>query len=154
MKANYNKTAPCYRLAAETITKWVETCGARRYNSRMNLRADDLLSKFGFNQGDLLIDFRWGADINVIDPEAVVDYRSALVALAQRHLAPCLDQNVVVEHVGGHNPARAVSVDGLDMRPWLGWGGPDITLTPAVVKVPDDVVWALLAEFAHDGDGV
>jgi hypothetical protein len=100
----------------------------------LTLFSADLLSKWGFNDGD--------------DPEPWLDYCEAngidyntvdfpLVALVRRYLLPVLEQKVtVVEIETIHNPIRAETVDGADVTHlWLG-RGLEPQLTPERVNVP------------------
>lgn len=101
---------------------------------RATLFSADLLSKWGFNDGD--------------DPEVWLDYCEAngidyntvdfpLVELVRRYLLPALDQDVtVVEIETIHNPIRAETVDGIDVtEAWMG-STPEPHLTPERVDVP------------------
>ncbi|WP_329114410.1 hypothetical protein [Streptomyces sp. NBC_01353] len=111
----------------------------------ITLFSRDLLSKWGFNDGD--------------DPDAWLDWCEQqgidynqlgypLAALVRRHLLPAIEQNVTVVDVeSSHNPIRAEVVDGVDVFDvWRG-RAPEPTLTPDHVDVPmGEVLRLALAE--------
>ena len=116
----------------------------------LTLFSADLLSKWGFNDGD--------------DPEAWLDYCEAngidyntvdfpLVELVRRYLLPALDQDVtVVEIQTIHNPIRAETVDGIDVtEAWMG-RAPELQLTPERVDVPMVEVARIAQEGGIVGD--
>lgn len=100
----------------------------------LTLFSCDLLSKWGFNDGD--------------DPESWLDYCDAhgidynevefpLVDLVRRFLLPRIEQTItVVEVETCHNPIRAETVDGIDVtEAWFG-RALEPALTPERVDVP------------------
>ncbi|MEV0470223.1 hypothetical protein [Streptomyces prunicolor] len=114
----------------------------------LTLFSADLLSKWGFNDGDT--------------PDAWLDYCEAhhvdynkvdypLTALVRRHLVPVLDQAVTVCDIEtSHNPIRVDTIDGRDVT-HLWHGGrstnAEALLTPEHVDVPlSDVLRLALAE--------
>jgi hypothetical protein len=112
----------------------------------ITLYSEDLLSKWGFNDGD--------------DPEAWLDYCDAngidynvvkfpLVDLVRRYLLPALEQAVAVVEVETiHNPIRVETVDGVDVRAhWMESGRAAIRLTPETVDIP----LAEVARIAQEG---
>ena len=124
----------------------------------LKLDTSGLLSKFGFSDGDILIDWAGNRE-DVVSmargsrepPEwlnaNIYEYDAALVDLVQRFILPVLDQKVEWEVIGtSHNPIRAISVDGLDIdvifekfpKTW-----PSL-LTPKFVTIPEAEVIAAL----------
>ncbi|MFJ1964887.1 hypothetical protein [Streptomyces massasporeus] len=111
----------------------------------LTLFSCDLLSKWGFNDGDA--------------PDQWLDYCEArgidytklafpLVALVRAHLLPRIEQAVTaVEIETIHNPIRVETVRGEDVREaWYG-RTPEPLLTPELVHVPmDDVLRLALRE--------
>jgi hypothetical protein len=131
----------------DALTRWGELiphdevagesclCGCndqpREVEATLTLLSRDLLSKWGFNDGN--------------DPDEWLDYCEAngldldfpLEEVVRRYLAPRLEQDVTVVHIETcHNPIRAETVNGLDVTEvWFGRAtGP--TLTPECVDVP------------------
>ncbi|WP_327230819.1 hypothetical protein [Streptomyces murinus] len=100
----------------------------------LTLFSSDLLSKWGFNDGDDPDDWLDYCEAHGIDYNTV-DF--PLVALVRRYLLPVLDQDVtVVEIETIHNPIRAELVDGIDVtEAWYGRAEAP-TLTPEYVDVP------------------
>ena len=107
----------------------------------MRLYADSLLSKWGFEDGDILADYV----NNPLRPLFIIQTaeHDALVELVRTHLLPALDQKVEVYTLETiHNPIRANTIDGVtwyedDDRP---------VLTPEYVEVSDDQVIAMLVK--------
>ena len=97
-----------------------------------------LLSKWGFEDGDMLIDFTyesddWGAK-QICDPHAL------LVESVRRFILPNLAQHVEVFEIGGiHNPIRAKSVDGAEFDNYNDPHQPDL-LAPSVLVVEDEAI--------------
>jgi hypothetical protein len=117
---------------------------------RITLLSADLLSKWGFNDGD--------------EPEEWIDYCEAngidfnevdfpLVALVRKYLLPEIEQDVtVVELDTIHNPIRAERVEGVDVTSvWLG-RAPEPQLTPERVEIPMSEVARLALEGGIGGD--
>lgn len=106
------------------------------------LYSSGLLSRWGFNDGDLpegLADY--------LDDHGVAypDWPPVLCRLVTEHLLPAVREHHDVEIIifsTHHNPIRAVLVDGASVDQW--WpelaGGPP--MTPACVAVPYSVVAA------------
>ncbi len=100
----------------------------------LTLYSDGLLSKFGFNDGD--------------DPDEWLDYCEAngidynevgfpLVKLVRQYVLPALDQQVTVYEIETiHNPIRAKTVDGMEVRGEDTVHGDPIELTPETVTIP------------------
>ena len=103
---------------------------------------DGLLSKWGFDDGDLFDDVvtQWEHATG-----RAGDRHQVLVAAVRRWVLPVLRQRVEEEVVTTiHNPIRAVKVDGVPVGGAL-WD-PDQTefsLSPRFVRVPLSTVWAL-----------
>jgi major membrane immunogen (membrane-anchored lipoprotein) len=78
--------------------------------SNLVLYADDLLSKWGFSDGDRLSD--WVYDrLNRFDFE--YDNHKVLEELVKRYLLPKLDKKVEIYFISTiHNPVRAEMIDG------------------------------------------
>lgn len=101
---------------------------------RVTLFSADLLSKWGFNDGDdpeSWLDWceTQGIDYNAFDfPWAVV---------VRKHLVPVIEQRVTVVDVETiHNPIRAETVNGVDVSAaWYGRAEAP-ALTPESVDVP------------------
>ncbi|MEU9894247.1 hypothetical protein ACIBCS_27840 [Streptomyces phaeochromogenes] len=100
----------------------------------LTLHSDGLLSKFGFNDGDDPDEWLDYCEANGIDYNEV-DF--PLVQLVRQHLLPALDQAVTVYEVEtAHNPIRAHTVDGVEVRGNDTVHGEPIELTPEQVTIP------------------
>jgi hypothetical protein len=110
------------------------------------LAADDLLSKWGFNDGDepeALLDLM---DERGMPYPTIDQWTATLRRLVREHLLPALDQQVeVVDIETSHNPVRARTVDGVDIEDRRRTG-PAIRLTPEAVSVRIEDVLRILAE--------
>lgn len=96
-----------------------------------------LLSKWGFNDGDMPDEFAdWLDDEH---PEiGYVEWRPVLVRLVRAYVLPALAQAVEVEELEtNHNPIRATRVDGVDIDRH---GEPHMALEPQYVAIPFRVV--------------
>lgn len=109
------------------------------------LASEDLLSKWGFNDGD---EPDWLLDIlEDRDMEHPNDWHAILGRLVREELLPALDQQVEVVDVDTiHNPIRAITVDGVDVVNQWREGNPTVKLTPESVDVPVERVIKLIAE--------
>lgn len=98
------------------------------------LHSDGLLSKWGFNDGDTpdnLLDY---CDAHGLDYP--VGWRRLLYQLVAERLVPALDQEVTITYiVTNHNPVRALTVDGVDVRAEWYDGDARTALTPPSVEV-------------------
>lgn len=84
---------------------------------------EGLLHKFGFSDGDLLVDL-------MEEHHVEVDRSDLLVAVVERLVVPRLDQRVETYTLSSlHNPIRASTVDGAE-------ADLDSVLTPEVIEVP------------------
>jgi hypothetical protein len=113
----------------------------------LTLWSGDLLSKWGFNDGDKpdnLIDWLEADGIDYVS----LRWRPVLQRLVREHLLPRLDQDVVVYDIEtSHNPIRAESVDGVRIDSCA--DNDHIVLTPDHVDVPYvDVLAAVRAGMA------
>lgn len=102
----------------------------------ITLHSASLLSKWGFDDGDLLWDFLYDLDNG---HRAHKINHEVLVATVQKWLLPALDQQVetYVMELSSHNPIRAESVDGVSVEV----DGRNLVLnllTPASVEVSED----------------
>lgn len=100
----------------------------------LKLVTDDLLSKWGFEDGDLLMEFMIANGYDCRKQS----HHAFLVAVVRRFVLPRLEQRVEVHVIGTHhNPIRAVTVDGEavdDMNPQAN----PTRLRPAEVVVSHD----------------
>lgn len=112
--------------------------------TELALFSSDLLSKWGFNDGDWpdhLLD--WLDECGVDYTE--VRWRPLLCELVRTRLLPVLEQRVKILQIEtAHNPIRAESVDGVDVTECWYNRQPEPTLTPDCVTVPFDVVRSLI----------
>lgn len=113
----------------------------------VTLFSSDLLSKWGFNDGDTPEHWLHWCETQGVDHNA---FSFPWAALVRRHLVPAIEQDVtVVEILTMHNPIRAQTVDGIDVTQlWRGGGGGAPTLTPELVEVPMAEVLRLALEEA------
>lgn len=109
------------------------------------LESESLLSKWGFNDGELpdqLLDW--------LDTQGLPypgDWREVLPLLVERELLPALDQAVTLTRIGGnHNPVRAKTVDGVDVEACWYDTQAKVTLTPDGVTVLFPRVLAFIRE--------
>lgn len=105
----------------------------------MILDTADLLSKWGFDDGDILHDFKVGHGLKVNSATLLVEVvkRYVLPELRKHH---DLKADVVL---GLHNPIRVIQVDGVSVDDN---DEPSMTLTPAMVDVSDDMILAIANE--------
>lgn len=94
----------------------------------------DLVSKFGFGDGDMLWDLIEERDLGV-------DHHDLLIAVVERLLVPRLDEEVETYTIGAtlHNPIRARTVDGEE-------AGASSVFTPESVGIAVDDILAIAAE--------
>jgi hypothetical protein len=100
----------------------------------------DLLSKWGFHDGDQL-DWLW--------EHGRFNRHQVLLEVVKRHILPALAQKVEVTLISsGHNGVRATTVDGIDVRDcWYGdKEGPE--LFPEHVIVRGEEILAIAKEIA------
>jgi hypothetical protein len=115
------------------------------------LASRDLLSKYGFNDGDVpeeLTDLM--DDVGQPPTGRVWDvWHDVLRQLVREHLLPVLEQSVeVVDIEDPHNPIRASKVDGADVTDEWSVTPPRVTLSPESVTVPYATVMDTIAERA------
>ncbi|MBZ6250378.1 hypothetical protein KVH27_18580 [Streptomyces olivaceus] len=111
----------------------------------LTLFSADLLSKWGFNDGDDPEDWLDWCETQGIDYTA---FEVPWAALVRKYLVPLIEQDVTVVDIETiHNPIRAETVNGADMHE-IWYGRMDApTLTPESVDVPmADVLALALAE--------
>ena len=128
----------------------------------MIFHTEGLLSKWGFSDGDLLDDLIWDAGMEEVGDflfdkkdEAGSIYgfdHTVLVLVLLTHVLPVLDQKVETRVIGTiHNPLRATTVDGMDVRDaWFGDREYPGAITPAEVEVPDETILALARSLIVD----
>lgn len=100
----------------------------------LTLFSAGLLSKWGFNDGDMP-DGLW----DYFDEKGmqVMDWHPVLIHLVRGFLAPKIEQNIeLVEICTGHNPIRVTRLYGLDVSDaWYSTSN-RMWLTPEFVNVP------------------
>lgn len=105
----------------------------------LRLPSDGLLYKYGFNDGDVPDEL-----LDVLDERGLPypkDWHAALRVLVREHLLPALDQRVDAFDIEtNHNPIRALTIDGVEVKGQQTVTGAAIRLTPAYVEVPVDRV--------------
>jgi len=100
----------------------------------LTLFSADLLSKWGFNDGDPPDDWLDYCEAHGIDYNIVP---FPLAALVRRYLLPAIDQPVTVVDIETiHNPIRVDTVDGQDVTEVWHGRAPEPKLTPEYVEVP------------------
>jgi hypothetical protein len=110
--------------------------------TKVTFVSDGLLSKWGFADGDLLLEFMNANGFDVAEHS----HGDLLVAAVERFVLPYLEQRVEVEVVSSmHNPIRAVRVDGVAVDP-LQPESNKVRLRPAEVHVSRDVLVELAQE--------
>lgn len=78
--------------------------------SKFTMYADDLLSKWGFGDGDRLIDFMYENNSSF---EFKVNSHKLLEELVKRYLLPKLKDKVEIFYINTiHNPVRAEMING------------------------------------------
>ncbi len=84
---------------------------------------EGLLHKFGFGDGDMLVDF-------ILDNELDVDFHDLLIAAVEKLVLPRLDQKVETYTIQAtlHNPIRAQTIEGEEADRFS-------VLTPDVIEV-------------------
>lgn len=117
---------------------------------KLTLHSDGLLSKWGFNDGDMPDPF-WDW-LDERDPTGYERYEwhPVLRRLVREHLVPKLDQRVeVIDIETNHNPVRASTVDGINVEGHWYDTDPPVTLTPESVEVPYTDVFRVMRELEH-----
>lgn len=111
------------------------------------LHSSCLLSKFGFNDGDMPDEVADWLDAQGIDFNGTAWRAEVLGRLVREHLVPALARRVTIVEIGtNHNPIRASTVDDVDVEGcWYG-GQPSPVLTPESVEVPYAEVLRVLRE--------
>ena len=108
-----------------------------------SIPSNGLLSKWGFNDGDMLDDLLMEHDLDKVDDHKL------LTELVLKYVLPKLDQKVEVEIIGtAHNPIRARTVDGVDVA--SDWFNPTRAecLTPEFVGIPIATILELARELS------
>lgn len=109
-----------------------------------------LLSKHGFNDGDVP-----DALLDVLDERGLPypdGWHEALRVLVREHLLPVLDQRVeVVDVETNHNPIRAWTVDGVEVKDRWTAMFDAVRLTPEWVEVPVDRVIEVIQGIESSG---
>lgn len=119
----------------------------------MTFYTTSLLSKWGFNDGDILDEFAADYDIELpnYSQESYPRAHQALIEVVKEHILPTLDQKVEVVCISCiHNPIRAERVDDLSVEDfWPIAYLPERIITPATVEVPDEVVLSIVKKYAE-----
>ena len=110
----------------------------------LRLATDDLFSKWGFGDGDVVEDYLWDhVDEDLQARLFDLDQRAVLCQLVRSHLLPALDRPVEVYEIQTiHNPIRARSVAGLPVEEGVIYdpGAAVPFVQPEYVEIPFDVV--------------
>ena len=121
----------------------------------VHLFSDDLLSKWGFSDGDVLSDPLYDlADERGLNwtKEKGLDKRAVLIRAVKEYLLPALDQRVEVETLlTSHNPIRATKIDGVEVDV-LEDDTSRFHLTPEYVEVPLEVLYGWWIESGRERD--
>jgi hypothetical protein len=97
----------------------------------MRFYTEGLLSKWGFNDGDILDDLLYD-HFGTFDE----DPHELLIKVVRVHILPKLEQMVEVHEINTiHNPIRATSVNGVKINVYEGIHG--VSLTPEYVDIDD-----------------
>lgn len=101
----------------------------------MKFETNDLLSKWGFGDGNMLTDL-------LLDNHYSLSLSANLLRMiAREHILPGLDQVVQVEDsCEMHNPIRAISVDGSQVD----CNKNNLLLTPKYIQVSDHVILEMI----------
>lgn len=111
---------------------------------------DGFFSKWGFEDGDVLDDALYEMGWGDAYQTAGFDFdHDVLVAVLDRYVVPAVRQNhelTVTRIYTIHNPYRAETFDGKDVRGF--WFNPDFSppVTPEIVDVP----WSVIADIASE----
>lgn len=103
----------------------------------LRLSGGELLSKWGFNDGDMPEGFLDWCDQHGHDDALYVDWHAVLRLLVAERLLPALQAQVELADIGhtSHNPVRASTWNGQDVESaWT--GDPPILPNPVTVEVP------------------
>ena len=104
----------------------------------MKFSTNSLLSKWGFDDGDIL-------DGLLYDNGLDVDAHKVLIKVVKTLLLAKIKQNVeVIEIHTIHNPIRAQTVDGVEINNYK-YGHGDL-LTPKVIDIDDDEIIKIAKE--------
>lgn len=96
----------------------------------MLFHTESILSKWGFDDGDMLDDLLWDNGIELDDKHKL------LIKVVREKVLPEIKQHVEVFEIGTiHNPIRAESVDGVKVDNY--GDNPNIHLLPESVEVDD-----------------
>lgn len=101
---------------------------------KITLHTSDLLSKWGFCDGDILDDFIWDNDY-----EYKVLKHKLLFRLVKKFLLPKLNHKIEVCFFDTiHNPVRAEMIDGIDYSNWFDDDEWDNKLKPESVEIKEE----------------
>lgn len=104
----------------------------------MRFRSKDLLSKWGFEDGDILIDFLHDHGISIGD----VDHGQLLQDVLVDQVLPLIRNDLVWERISSmHNKIKVTSVDGVPNDHLTAYRR-DTLLVPEYVDVPKEVILA------------
>lgn len=115
--------------------------------STVHLFAPSLFSKWGFNDGGLLLDWLFDyADDADVDRLSKSDYHRALRKLVREHLAPLLPGEFELCDIEtSHNPIRVRTWHGQEWDDYADDAPPEVE--HIVAEVPGELVLAALADF-------
>ncbi|MCB2224835.1 MAG: hypothetical protein KQH83_11765 [Actinobacteria bacterium] len=109
----------------------------------VTLYPEDLLHKFGFDDGDVMFFFMQDHGLGT-----GLDHHHLLIAVVERLLVPRLDQDVETMTIWAtlHNPIRARTIDGEEATIHC-------TITPESVDIPAEAILEIHASLTRPGDG-
>ena len=108
----------------------------RRLNLEMRFHTSDLLSKWGFDDGDLIENFLETHEY----PTHIIDLSPLWQKIFTQHVVPTIQNSIEFEWIPSlHNGARAKTVDG-QLIDHTVTEHPDINIRPSYVDVSDDDV--------------
>jgi len=117
----------------------------------MIFHTDSLISKWGFDDGDILENFAFNNNLEFeYDPDkSHSGSHSALIKLVCEHILPKLDQEVIVQEISCiHNPIRALTVNGRDASAFWHESFSPPFITPATIYIPNEIVLEIVKEFS------
>ena len=116
----------------------------------MTFHTNDLLSKWGFGDGDMLTDLLLDNNLEVPYSAERMRYdHVVLIEVVKTHVIPRIDASIVaVEYGSLHNPIRASEVNGKEVD-WFKYNE-GIRLSPETVEVDDADILAIARRIKTD----